>query len=381
MKNYDIIIIGAGAAGLFAARSALAVGKSVLILEMGGEPARKVAISGGGHCNITNSAAKFDRYFGRNPDFVRGALSRFTPESMLNWCYDHKLKLEEKTSGRYFCADGASAVVRALRHDTQNADVQYNTLITNIEKQNDIFVINEFCAPSVILATGGTSWGTVGVSDTGYKIAKKFGHSIVPVRPALCALKIAGADADMAGVTLNAEIVIGKQSLQDFLLLTHFGIGGPLAYRVSLYDLNNGIYINLMPNTDVAQLLKNKKKTAGKRSVTSILSEYLPNRLAKKITDNCTKNIADVSDKDIEKLATKISKIFIPIDKISLHGLSAAEVVRGGVDTADVSSKTMESKLCKGLFFAGEVLDIAGDLGGFNLHWAWASGYVAGINA
>ncbi len=380
MKNYDVIIIGAGAAGLSAAISALNLGKRVLVLEMGRTPARKVAISGGGRCNITNTDANVNRYFGKNPDFVRGALSRYTPVDVLQWCKKHNLKIEEKTSGRFFCADGASAVVRALRHDTQNADIQYNTLITNIEKQNDMFVINEFCAPSVILATGGTSWGTVGVSDTGYKIAKKFGHNIVPVRPALCALKIAGADADMAGITLNAEIVIEKHTLQDSLLLTHFGLGGPLAYRASLYDLNNGFYLNLMPDIDVIQLLKNKKKAAGKRSVTSILSKYLPNRLAKKITNNSTKNIADVSDKDIEKLATRISKIFIPSDRISLHGLSAAEVVRGGVDTADVSSKTMESKLCRGLFFAGEVLDIAGDLGGFNLHWAWASGYVAGTN-
>lgn len=381
MKNYDVIIIGAGAAGLFAARTALAEQKSVLIIEMGNAPARKVAVSGGGHCNITNTAAKFDRYFGQNPDFVRGALSRFAPEDIINWCHIHNLRLTEKTTGRYFCTNGAMAVVNALMRDISEADFLYNTKITDVKKINGQFVVNDFVAKSVIIATGGISFPTLGVSDAGYKIAKKFGHKIIPVRPALCALKIVGAQSEIAGVSLDAEIKIGKTVLRDSLLLTHFGLGGPLAYRASLCDLSNGFWLNLMPDIDVEQLLKNKKKTAGKKNIANVLYEYLPNRLVKKIVSNSTKNIADIPDKEIEKIAARISNVFISADKISLHGMSAAEVVRGGVDTNEVSSKTMESKLCAGLFFVGEVLDIAGDLGGFNLQWAWSSGYVAGICA
>ena len=380
-KKYDVIIIGAGAAGLSAASVALGAGKRVLILEMGNAPARKVAISGGGRCNITNADANVDRYFGKNPDFVRGALSRYTPADVLQWCKKHNLNLEEKTTGRFFCTNGADAVVQALIQDSQGADVHYDTQITDIEKVDNMFVINDFCAPSVIVATGGVSWGAVGVSDAGYKIAKKFGHKIVPVRPALCALKISGANADLAGITMDAEITVGKRTLRDSLLLTHFGIGGPLAYRASLNDLNNGFYLNLLPDVNVADFLKTQKNQCGGKSLVSILSDILPKRIAKKVIGENTKNIADVSNTEIEQIAQKLTKIFIPGDKISLHGLSAAEVVRGGIDTADVSSKTMESKLCSGLFFAGEVLDIAGDLGGFNLHWAWASGYVAGMNA
>lgn len=381
MKQYDVIIIGAGAAGLSAAIGALSAGKRVLILEMGNTPARKVAISGGGRCNITNTDANVARYFGKNPDFVRGALSRLGPDDVLRWCKKHNLKMEEKTTGRFFCADGADAVVRALIQDSGNADIRYNTQITDIEKVDGMFVVNDFCAQSVIVATGGTSWGAVGVSDAGYKIAKKFGHRIVPVRPALCALKIAGADSEMAGITLDAEITVGKRVLRDSLLLTHFGFGGPLAYRASLTDLSSGFYLNLLPDINATDFLKTQKNQCGNRTVASILSDILPRRIAKKIIGESTKNIADIPNKEIEQIAQKLSKIFIPSDKISLHGLSAAEVVRGGVDTDDVSSKTMESKLCNGLFFAGEVLDIAGDLGGFNLHWAWASGHVAGMNA
>ena len=180
---------------------------------------------------------------------------------------------------------------------------------------------------------------------------------------------------------MDAEITVGKRTLRDSLLLTHFGIGGPLAYRASLNDLNNGFYLNLLPDVNVADFLKTQKNQCGNKSIASVLSSILPKRIAKKVTGENTKNIADVSNTEIEQIAQKLTKIFIPGDKISLHGLSAAEVVRGGIDTDDVSSKTMESKLCSGLFFAGEVLDIAGDLGGFNLHWAWASGYVAGMNA
>ena len=381
MKKYDVIIIGAGAAGLSAAISALDLGKRVLVLEMGSSPARKVAASGGGRCNITNAYVKFDRYFGINPDFVRGALSRVTPDDILSWCKKHRLELEEKTTGRYFCADGAMAVVSALMNDAKQATIKYNTNITNIKKIDNLFIVNDFVAKSVIVATGGTSFATLGVSDAGMKIATGFGHKIVPVRPALCALKIAGAQSELAGISLDAEIKIGKKVLRDSMLITHFGIGGPLAYRASLYDLSNGFYLNLMPKVDVLQFLKDKKKQSGKKNLSSVLAEQLPQRIAKLIANKDGRNIADMPDKELEKIAQKISNYFVGGEKISWHGLSSAEVVRGGVDTREISSKTMESKLCSGLFFVGEVLDIAGDLGGFNLHWAWASGHIAGMYA
>ena len=210
MNQYDVIIIGAGAAGLFAAKSALARGKRVAILEMGDTPARKVMASGGGRCNITNDAVSHSRYFGKNPDFVRGALSRVTPGDIINWAHEHNIQLVEKTSGRYFCADGADAVVNALMDDTNGADFINNTCVKSVTKSGEIFNVvtnnKTYTAKSVIVATGGISFPTLGVSDIGYKIAKSFGHKIVPVRPALCAIATPTFPTEFAGISLDAEI-------------------------------------------------------------------------------------------------------------------------------------------------------------------------------
>lgn len=380
-KKYDVIIVGAGAAGLCAGAAALNRGKSVLIIDMGCTPARKVVASGGGRCNITNTNANHTRYFGENPNFVRGALARRTPLDILEWAKRHKIKLVEKEPGRYFCDAGSQAVVDALIQDVRGADIKYNCTVDTVTKSGNLFYINDYCASSLIIATGGTSFGALGATDAGYKIAKSFGHKIVPVRPALCAMAISGANPELAGITLNATIKIGKNQVHDSLLITHFGIGGPAAYRASLYDITDGIHINLAPRVDVLQVLRDAKKSHGKKSIATILGEILPSRIAKSIATDNNRNIADIKDTDLKIVADRVQNIFIPRDNIKYHSLASAEVVRGGISTDDVSSKTMESKLCPGLFFAGEVLDIAGDLGGFNLQWAWASGYVAGMNA
>ncbi len=384
-NKYDVIIIGAGAAGLSAARTLIARGMRVAILDMGHTPARKVMASGGGRCNFTNAAAARDRYFGENPDFVRGALARVSPMDMLTWGTDQKLKFAEKAPGQYFCKTGAADVVAALTNAVKPAKIILNTAVKDIEKTNDRFIIKtsdiQYHAKSVIIATGGISFPTLGVSDFGYKIAKKFGHKIVPPRPALCAIKTSAFPPDLAGMSVMAEITIGRVHIHDSLLFTHFGIGGPAAYRTTVRDINDGIYINLMPGTNALQILRDSKKTHGRQSPATILGNYLPMRLARWIAGNTDKNIADFRDSDLAIIAGRANKIFIPQQDIKYHTLHSAEVVRGGVSTDEVSSATMESKLCRGLFFAGEVLDIAGDLGGFNLQWAWSSGIVAGMNA
>ncbi|MBR2412275.1 MAG: aminoacetone oxidase family FAD-binding enzyme [Alphaproteobacteria bacterium] len=385
MKQYDVIIIGAGAAGLFAAKSALSRGRRVAIFEMGNTPARKVMASGGGNCNITNADVSYSRYFGMNPNFVRGALSRVTPDDIIKWANEHHIKLIEKTPGRYFCADGANVVVDALMQDTKSADFIYNTCVTSVTKSDNLFRVTAqnktYIAQSVIVATGGVSFPTLGVSDTGYKIAKSFGHKIVPVRPALCAIATPTFPTEFAGISLDAEIAIGKNRVHDSLLFTHFGVGGPAAYRASLHDITDGIVINLLPNVNLYKTFDDYKRTNGRKTPIGILGEYLPHKIAKWIVGENTRNIADIKNSDIEQIINRIQNIHIPANQIKLHGMQSAEVVRGGVDTNEVSSKTMESKLCPGIFWCGEVLDIAGDLGGFNLHWAWASGYVAGQNA
>ena len=381
LSRYDVIIIGAGAAGLSAAGVLVARGKRVVVFDMGKTPGRKIMASGGGRCNITNLAARYDRYFGENRDFVRSAVSRVSPRDILEWADLHSIKLVEKSAGQYFCADGAGVVLNALMDDARGVDFVYNTPVSKVEKNGDDFVVNGCVARSVIVATGGTSFGALGVSDVGYKIAKQFGHKIIPVRPALCALSYVGAPSELAGISLDAQISIGKNVVRDSLLFTHFGIGGPAAYRASLYDIHDGVYIDLLPDVNVLDELRKAKMTQGKKSVAGVLGQWLPARVAKWVAGDESRNIADVKDSEIKQIAERVSKMNVPGDKIEYHGLASAEVVRGGVDTNEVSSKTMESKLRSGLFFVGEVLDIAGDLGGFNLHWAWASGRVAGENA
>ena len=385
VKKYEVVIIGAGASGLMAASVALSRGKTVAVFEMGGRPARKVAVSGGGNCNLTNIDANYTRYFGENPNFVRGALARFTPYDMLEWASRHKIKLYEKTPGRYFCKNGANTVINALITDANGADFLWNTTVLGVTNTDNLFCIqtnkSDVYAQSVIVATGGTSFATLGVSDIGLKIAKNFGHKIVPVRPALCGLVIKDAMSDFSGISANAQILVGKHKINDGLLFTHFGIGGPLAYRASLYDLENGITINLVPNINLYEVLKKAKQIDGRRKIVSVLSEYIPIRIAKYIAKNDIRNIADIKDSELQQIAFCVQKMHVSGDKIKRHGLSSAEVVRGGVSTDEISSKTMESKLCRGLFFAGEVLDVTGDLGGFNLQWAWSSGFVAGSNA
>ncbi len=380
-NKFDVIIIGAGAAGLSAAGVLVARGKRVAVIDMGNAPARKVMASGGGRCNITNATANHTRYFGKNPNFVRGALSRVTPSDIISWATNHKIRLVEKNPGQYFCADGADVVVDALVHDAKNAHLVYNTKIDKIKKINNEFYVNQMRAKSVIVATGGISFPVMGVSDAGYKIAKQFGHKIIPVRPALCGLATDNPAPELAGISVQATVTIKKEKISDSLLFTHFGLGGPLAYRTSLHDISDGFYLNLVPNIDIMNVFKNAKQNIGRRTVTSVLAEYLPGRVAKYITENDTRNIADIKDAELKIIAKKVSEIYISREHFKYHDMQSAEVVRGGINTDEISSVTMESKLCPGVFFAGEVIDIAGDLGGFNLHWAWASGRIAGENA
>jgi len=386
MQKYDIAIIGAGASGLTAARVAALRGRRVVVMDMGAAPARKVAVSGGGRCNFTNTAASRDRYFGENPDFVRGALARFSPADMIGWMQEQNLNIIQKAPGQYFCASGAGDVVRALVDSARGATIMTNTRVIDAQKTDGGFVINttrgRVAARAAIIATGGTSFEALDVSAVGFEIAKNFGHKIVPVRPALCAIATDAFPSDFAGVSLDAEIRIGRNKITDALLFTHFGIGGPAVYRATVRDQDADWCVNLLPGVDAAEFLRTMRQTNGRRRVGALLSQKLPARIAKWAAGAAAdKNIADIGNAEISHIAARIAHTVIPAARIKYHGMRSAEVVRGGVSTQEVSSKTMESKLCPGLFFAGEVLDIAGDLGGFNLHWAWASGFVAGTNA
>lgn len=381
MKIFDTIIIGAGAAGLMAAIQLTQRKKSILILDMGDNPARKIAISGGGNCNFTNMRADYAHYFGKNPRFVMSALSQFSPRDTLNWVKSHDIEYVEKEPGRYFCKNGANEIVNGLLCDIGNTPIKYNTNVIDLEKTGDIFVMKTdhgvFNALSVIVATGGVSYPHLGVSDIGQKIAKKFGHKIEPVRPALCAIKTKSFGTDLAGISLPVEITVGKQKIADNLLFTHFGIGGPAVYRATVIN-SKEMVINFAPEIDAFETLKNVKQKNGKKSVSNIIATILPNKLAHFLCDD-TRNIADIRDSELKQIANTINHF--EINDGTAIGFQSAEVMIGGISTDKISSKTMESVLCAKLYFVGEVLDVAGDLGGFNIQWAFSSGFVAGNNA
>ena len=381
MNKYDTIIIGAGAAGLKAAGVLATRKKSILILDMGDEPARKVAVSGGGNCNFTNLAANANRYFGKNPNFVKSALAQWTPQNTLDLVKSNHIETYEKEPGRYFCKNSAEAIINTLMKDIKNTEIKYNTEVQEIIKNGDIFNIKTnngmYQSLYVIIATGGVSYPHLGVSNIGHIIAKQFGHKIEPIRPTLCAVKTKKFNTELAGISLPVEIKIEKKIIADDLLFTHFGIGGPAVYRATMYG-NHNWKINFAPNTNVFELLKKAKLTSGKKLVANILSNILPNKLAHFLC-NDKRNIADLRDTELKQIADSVNNF--EIKDITPIGFQSAEVTMGGISTEHISSKTMESKLCSGLFFAGEVMDITGDLGGFNLQWAFSSGYVAGLNA
>ena len=374
MKTFDIIIIGAGASGLFAAARLSHSHKNICVLDMGNTIGRKVLVSGGGKCNFTNTHADHNHYFGNNPDFVRGALARWTPTDTINWVKSHNIKIHEKSPGQYFC-ESANDILNALLTDAKNTKIIKNTTVLGATKQNDVFVIktntDEFHTKNLVVATGGISYSNLGTSDIGYKIAKQFGHKIIPPRPALCAIATKVFDPNLSGISLPVEITIGNKKIFDTMLFTHFGIGGPAIYKTSVHNLDNGFTINLLPNLDTFNWLKGMKQTNGKKQIKTILATKLPERVAEFFAQSNTKNIADWRDPELQELTKKITQI--KPEKFTLHNFQSAEVTRGGVDTTQISSKNMESKLCSGLYFIGEVLDITGDLGGYNLQWAWSS--------
>ena len=381
MKTYDIIIIGAGASGIFAATRIK--NKSVCILDSGDAPLRRVAISGGGKSNFTNTHADHNHYFGTNPEFTRGALARFSSLDMLNWARDHNLRIHEKSPGQYFCDDSQN-IIAALLHDAKNADIKLNTTVKSATKTDDIFEIETnngtFTARHLCIATGGVSYSNISNGDVGYKIAKSFGHKIIPPRPALCGIRTKLFSSTLSGISIPVEISIGRERIRDSMLFTHWGLGGPAIYRATVRNLDNGFTLNLLPNCDTYNWLTAQKKSNGRKQLKTILATKMPATLAEFLAGNDTKNIADWRDTDIRIIATKISEIKITTAAFELQKFDAAEVTRGGIDTTDISSKTMESKLTPGLYFIGETLDIAGDLGGYNLQWAWSSAHTFAEN-
>ncbi|MDB2515372.1 NAD(P)/FAD-dependent oxidoreductase [Candidatus Pelagibacter bacterium] len=388
-KKYDVIIVGAGAAGMMSAIEAGKRGRKVLLVDHAKKIGEKIRISGGGRCNFTNTNTHPSKFISKNPKFIISALSQYTQNDFINLIKKHNIKYHEKKLGQLFCDQSAQQIVDMLLLEckTANVTIMKETIITEVDKEdNQYFIIigdDKYFCNSLIIATGGLSVPKIGASKFGYEIAKKFNINIINTLPALVPLtfneKILEICKELSGLSLEAVVFFNKVFFQEGMLFTHRGLSGPSILQISSYwKLGDSIKINLSPKLDIFEILENEKKSNPKHDINNIIAEILPKRLASIICkeNNVSGNISELPNKLLKQLSESINTWVV--NPIGSEGYRTAEVTLGGVDTNEISSKTMMSKKNPGLFFIGEVVDVTGHLGGYNFQWAWSSGYVAG---
>jgi len=388
-KKYDVIIIGAGAAGLMSAIESGKRGRKVLIVDHSKKIGEKIRISGGGRCNFTNINTHPSKFISKNPKFAISALSQYTQNDFINLIKKHNIKFHEKKLGQLFCNENAQQVVDMLLLECQMANVSLKKeiIITNVDKQDDQYFISvgfdKYFCDSLIISTGGLSVPKIGASNFGYKIAKKFNLNIVETMPALVPLtfneKILTMCKELSGLSLEVVASFKNTFFEEGMLFTHKGLSGPSILQISSYwKLGNTIKINLSPKLDIYKLLGSEKKSNPKQDINNIISKILPKRLAYIICkeNEVSGNISELPNKLLKQLSNYINMWVI--NPTGSEGYRTAEVTLGGIDTNEISSKTMMSIKNPGLFFIGEIVDVTGHLGGYNFQWAWSSGFVAG---
>ena len=395
----DVIIIGSGAAGLMCALQAGQRGRSVVLLDHAKKLAEKIRISGGGHCNFTNLNTKPENFISANPDFCRSALARYTPQDFIALLQKHNIGYHEKTLGQLFCDDEAEVIVAMLREECDAAGVKrfMTCEIDEIkhtpyppevggDKKAKFYVSTsrgEFEAVSLVIATGGLSIPKTGATPFGYHVAEQFGIPIAKLKPGLVPLSFAPDDwkpyADLTGVSLDVTVSFGKQAFRENMLVTHRGLSGPAILQISSYwQHGEPLHINLLPACDMATLLDEQK--GSKKLLSNFLTQWFPKSFAEawctQLPGIENKPLNQYNDKQRKQIATTLHDW--QITPSGTLGYTKAEVTCGGIDTRALSSKTMECNDVPGLYFIGEVVDITGQLGGYNFQWAWASGYAAG---
>lgn len=389
LERYDVIIIGAGAAGLMSAIEAGKRGRKVLIIDHSKKIGEKIRISGGGRCNFTNTYTHPSKFISKNPKFIISALSQYTQNDFINLIKKHNIKFHEKKLGQLFCNESAQQIIDMLLLECKKANVilKKDTKISDVKKkENEYFIMvgsDKYLSESLIIATGGLSIPKIGATKFGYDIAKKFDLKIIETLPALVPLtfneKILAICKELSGLSIEAAVSFKKIFFEEGMLFTHRGLSGPSILQISSYwKLGERIKINLSPRLDVAKFLKDKKNSNPKQEINIAIAEIIPKRLAHIICNenNVSGNICEISNKVLDRLSSYINTW--TINPTGSEGYRTAEVTLGGIDTDEISSKTMMSKKHHGLFFVGEVVDVTGHLGGYNFQWAWSSGYVAG---
>ncbi|MBD8066622.1 NAD(P)/FAD-dependent oxidoreductase [Devosia sp. PTR5] len=396
MTDFDVMVLGAGAAGMMAGIEAARRGRRVLVVDHARDPGEKIRISGGGRCNFTNVNATHilgrDRFLSQNPRFALSALSRYTPDMFIERVKKQGIAFHEKTLGQLFCDGSATQIVTMLTQDLRQAGASIWTgrSVGSIEKIADGFDVmigdGRVTATSLIVATGGKSIPKMGATGLAYDIARQFGLGVTETRPALVPLTFEPSALeklrDLAGVSTNAIVSHGKTRFEEALLFTHRGLSGPAILQISSYwREGDAISVDLLPGRNALDLLRAARKDSPKLHLQTVLANALPRRLAQLMGEFIGQPgmIGDLSDKKLAAAAEWIERW--TLKPVSSEGYRTAEVTLGGIDTRDLDAKTMMARAVPNLFFVGEAVDVTGWLGGYNFQWAWASGYVAGLAA
>lgn len=383
-KQYDVCIIGAGAAGLFCAFNAAKAGKSVVVLEHTNTIGKKILISGGGRCNFTNLNVTPEKYVSSNPHFHKSALARYTSNDFIGLVRKYNIHYHEKTLGQLFCDGSSKQIVSMLIDECKhfNVEILLSTKVVSISK-SDSFIITteslEISANAVVVACGGVSIPKMGATDFGLRIAKQFGLSIVTPYPALVPLLFSHEDkpwTELAGVSTEAIVSMDNVSFRENILFTHRGLSGPAILQISTYSKGTRDFtIDLAPDDRIESYLENRELR--ELSLSNALNRILPQRLSRKVCDilSLNKPVKQITSKE-RRLINDLLKNWQILPE-GTEGFAKAEVMGGGVNTNDLSSKTMEAKNVSGLYFIGEVVDVTGWLGGYNFQWAWSSAFAA----
>ncbi len=388
--HYDVIVIGAGAAGMMCAATAGQRGRSVLLVDHYPKLGEKIRISGGGRCNFTNLHASPANYLSRNPHFCRSALARYAPRHFIALVEKHRIAYHEKTLGQLFCDDSATQVIAMLKAECDAGGVEWRMPceVRAVSREAAGFRVDTAAGPvtcaSLVVATGGLTVPKIGATPFGYKLAEQFGLAVVPPKPALVPLSLdpqaLARYGDLSGVSLEAEVACRGACFRESLLFTHRGLSGPAILQASSYwqdgPASDPILVNLLPGVNAQAWIAERRRANA--LLATLLAETLPKRFAQAWCQahGLEKPVAELPDKALREAASELAEW--AVHPSGTLGYNKAEVTLGGVDTRGLSSKTMEAAAVPGLYFIGEVVDVTGHLGGFNFQWAWASGHAAG---
>ena len=389
MIRYDVVIVGAGAAGLMCAIEAGKRGRRVLVIERSDQVGKKILISGGGRCNFTNLHVTPDNFLSANPHFCKSALARYSPLDFIAMVERHGITYHEKELGQLFCDRSAKLIVQMLVDECREAGVriEVDSIIRGVERSAEGFALETSRGPAraeaLVVASGGLSIPKMGATGFGYELAKRFEHGVVPTRAALVPLTFSENELaryrDLSGIGLSVEASCSGGRFAAPMLFTHRGISGPAILQISSYwQPGNELVMNLLPNVDMLEWLESRQQSRPEAELKTVLGELVPKRLAQRLCELAfdSRPLRQYGAPELGTIAERLRQwVFYPS---GTEGYRTAEVTLGGVSTDELSSTTLASKKVPGLYFIGEVVDVTGHLGGFNFQWAWASGHAAG---